>query len=179
MNFASKIKKIFNIFGNDDLHKKDRFDNKINNTHIDSDAILSLTSACVDLENNLDIHSTGKCGICVKDVNTTSFENMKKHVSDFLQIVSNEKNNKNLSFSYNSLLDDYNYLWFVLNGKKIEDIIVGINAIGDAIHEKGFSRQLLAAVFAFTTGYENLDGKSKYRINSSDSNIAKTQYPYL
>ncbi|MGD1838173.1 MAG: PspA-associated protein PspAB, partial [Nitrososphaeraceae archaeon] len=104
------------------------------------------------------------------------FEDMRKYVRDFLQIVSDQQNTKNLSFSYNVLLDDYNYLWFILNGKKIEDIIVGINAIGDTIHEKGFSRQLLAAVFEFTNRYDKLDKKSKYDTNVSDSNITKTQY---
>ncbi|MGD1835146.1 MAG: PspA-associated protein PspAB, partial [Nitrososphaeraceae archaeon] len=101
MNLVRKIKNIFNTLGNNGINKKDQFDNKINNTHIDSNAILSLTSACIDLENNLGITSTGKCGICVKDVNTALFEDMRKYVRDFLQIVSDQQNTKNLSFSYN------------------------------------------------------------------------------
>ncbi len=140
-------------------YDSDQRKDKISNSYIDSDSISSLSSASLKLEDELGIKSTGRCGICVKDVNLESFTDMKKYVENFLGIASNEKKNENLSFSFNSLLDEYNYLWFILNGQKIEDLVAGINAVGDTIHEKGFSRQLLAAVFEFTSGYENRNGQ--------------------
>jgi len=45
----------------------------------------------------------------------------------------------------------------MLEGNVIEDIAVTINAIGDTSHERGYSRQLLAAIFEFTSVY-NVDG---------------------
>jgi hypothetical protein len=45
----------------------------------------------------------------------------------------------------------------MLEGNSFEDMAVTINAIGDTNHERGYSRQLLAAIFEFTSVY-NVDG---------------------
>jgi hypothetical protein len=40
-------------------------------------------------------------------------------------------------------------MWIVFEGKRIEDLLAGLTATGDMVAEKGFSDQLLAAVFEF------------------------------
>jgi hypothetical protein len=80
-------------------------------------------------------------------------------------------------FSYQSIVDDYGYLWFMLEGKAIEDIAVAINAIGDTIHEKGYSRQLLAAIFEFTSGYNvEINRPGMDNVISAVNNNNKNQY---
>jgi hypothetical protein len=75
------------------------------------------------------------------------------------------------------MVDNYGYLWFILEGKAIEDIAVAINAIGDTIHEKGYSRQLLAAIFEFTSGYD-VDGNrpGMDNVNNSVNSNNKNQF---
>jgi hypothetical protein len=42
-------------------------------------------------------------------------------------------------------------MWIVLEGKRIEDLLAGLTAVGDIVEERGFSDQLLAAVFEFSS----------------------------
>ena len=137
----------------------------INNSNIDSEAISSLTSAYAKLENTLGLKSTGRCSVCVKDISIESFEEMKKYIENFLGIATGTGANQNtssLDISFGTVIDDYGYLWFVLDGRTPEDIIVTLRAVGDVIHEKGFSRQLLAAVFEFTDGYGKSNDSYQY-----------------
>ena len=150
MGFFNKIKKTFNINDND------RDDNNINNTisnpFIDSQAIESLSLACIKLDENLGLKSTGRCGICVTSINSESFKQMKDYIDNLLKVVI-DKENINFDVTFNSIIDNYGYLWFIIKGKTIAEIVAVINAVGDSIHEKGFSRQLLANIFEFSSGY--------------------------
>jgi hypothetical protein len=150
MGFFNKIKKTFNINDND------RDDNNINNTisnpFIDSQAIESLSLACIKLDENLGLKSTGRCGICVKNINSESFKQMKDYIDNLLKVVIDKKD-INFDVTFNSIIDNYGYLWFIIKGKTIAEIVAVINSVGDSIHEKGFSRQLLANIFEFSSGY--------------------------
>jgi hypothetical protein len=150
MGFFNKIKKTLKIDDND------RDDNNINNTisnpFIDSQAIESLSLACIKLDENLGLKSTGRCGICVKSINSESFKQMKDYIDNLLKVVTDKKN-INFDVTFNSIIDNYGYLWFIIKGKTIAEIVAVINAVGDSIHEKGFSRQLLANIFEFSSGY--------------------------
>src|ERR671913_1629245 len=148
MGFFSKIKKTLGISDND----KDKNNNNISNPFIDSESIASLSLACIKLDENLGLKSTGRCGIFVKSVNSETFKQMKEHVDNFLKVVIDKKN-INFDVTFDSKIDNYGYLWFIIKGKTIAEIVAVINAVGDSIHEKGFSRQLLANIFEFSSGY--------------------------
>jgi hypothetical protein len=157
----------FNFLRKEKGKNDDNQNDRIGNPYIDNKAISALSTAYVKLDNKLGLKSTGRCGILVKNVDIPEFSDMKQYINNFLSNV----------FSYQSIVDDYGYLWFMLKGKAIEDIAVAINAIGDTIHEKGYSRQLLAAIFEFTSGY-NADGNrlGMDNINTAVNNSNKNQY---
>jgi len=148
MEFFTKIKRALGISNN----INDENNNKINNPFIDSESIAALSLACIKLDDNFGLKSTGKCGIFVKSVNSETFKQMKEHVDNFLKNVIDKKNT-DFDITFESKIDNYGYLWFIIKGKSIEEIVAVINAIGDIIHEKGFSRQLLANIFEFSSGY--------------------------
>ena len=127
----------------------------INNSFIDSEAIESLSRASIKIDEKFGLKSSGKCGICVKAVETEQFKEMKEFIDKFLSIATTNKEKSDIDISYSSLIDEYGYLWFMLKGTKLEDLISSISSIGDTIHEKGFSKQLLATIFEFTSGYQN------------------------
>jgi hypothetical protein len=149
MRFFNKIKKILKINNNNT-------NNTISNPFIDSQAIESLSLACIKLDENLGLKSTGRCGICVKSINSESFKQMKDYIDNLLKVVIDKKN-INFDVKFDSKIDNYGYLWFIIKGKTIAEIVAVINAIGDSIHEKGFSRQLLANIFEFSSGYSEND----------------------
>jgi hypothetical protein len=138
----------------------------ITNSFIDSEAIESLSRASIKLDEKFGLKSSGKCGICVKAVEIEQFKEMKEFIDNFLSIATTNKEKSGIDISYSSLIDEYGYLWFILKGTKLEDLISSISSIGDTIHEKGFSKQLLATIFEFTSGYRN-DTSKNNNIGSS------------
>lgn len=154
----------------------DNQSDKIDNPYIDNKAISALSTAYVKLDDKLGLKSTGRCGILVKNVDIPEFSDMKQYINNFLSNVS-DKQKIGWDFSYQSIVDNYGYLWFILEGKAIEDIAVAINAIGDTVHEKGYSRQLLAAIFEFTSGYA-VDGNrpGMDNVNTAVNDNNKNQY---
>jgi PspAB-like protein len=158
MGFFGKLKR---VISNSTREDHDRVNDKIHNPETDSSAISSLARACIRLEDNLGLKSTGRCSICVKNVDTETFRDMKQYVENFLNIASDKKD---IAFhiSFHSLVDDFGYLWFILEGKEMSDIVVALDSVGDTIHEKGFSNQLLAAAFEFTSGYGSNTSDTSY-----------------
>ena len=145
MGFFSFLRK----YGENNGHK---YNNQIDNSFIDNQAISSLLKSYIKLDDSLGLKSTGKCGILVKNMNIPKFTDMKQYVDNVIANIS-DKQKMGWELTCRSAVDNYGYLWFVLEGKAIEEIVVALNAIGDIVHEKGFSRQLLAAVFELTSGY--------------------------
>ena len=141
----------------------------INNSIIDNKAISSLSTAYSKLEDELGLKMTGRCGITVKSVQVQDFSEMKQYIDSFLSIAS-DKEKTGWNFTYKSLVDKYGYLWFLLKGREMHDMVVAISSIGDTIHEKGFSRQLLAAIFECTTGYNVNDSSSSSRSLNKENN---------
>ncbi len=158
MGFFGKLKR---VISNSTRGDYDGAKDKIHNPETDSSAISSLSTACIRLEDNLGLKSTGRCSICVKNVDTETFREMKQYVENFLNIASDKKDIA-FDISFHSLVDDFGYLWFILEGKEMSDIVPALDSVGDTIHEKGFSNQLLAAAFEFTSGYGSNTSDTSY-----------------
>jgi len=150
MGFFGKLKRVISNATRSDYDGG--AGDKINDPETDSNAISSLSTACIRLEEHLGVKSTGRCSICVKNVDTESFREMKQYVDNFLNVAIDKKDIA-FDISFHSLVDNYGYLWFILEGKEMASIVSALDAVGDTIHEKGFSNQLLAAAFEFTSGY--------------------------
>jgi len=58
--------------------------------------------------------------------------------------------NPEFDLAYRTVTDSYGYVWIVLEGRHIEDLLAGLTAVGDTVEEKGFSDQILAAIFEFS-----------------------------
>ena len=62
--------------------------------------------------------------------------------------------------TWRTITDSYGYMWILFEGKRIEDLLAGLTAVGDIVEERGFSDHLLAAVFEFSSERE---ATSRYR----------------
>src|ERR671923_889329 len=136
--------------------------------YADSDAIFSLSSAYITLETKLGLKSTGRCALSVKSINGTHFTEMKNDVQRFLDISKTD-----FELTYRTVTDSYGYFWLIIEGKNMESILAGIAAVGDTIEERGFSSQLLAAIFEFNSREKN---NSQYLIYNYKSNKF---YPFV
>jgi hypothetical protein len=96
------------------------------------------------LQIKLGLKITSRCGLTIKEVSGTFFYEMEQDIKRFLGSLQPE-----FDVSFRTLTDSYGYLWIILEGSRIEDLLAGLTAVGDTVEEKGFSDQLLAAVFEF------------------------------
>lgn len=129
------------------LRKKGNY--RTNEHRIDSDALFSLSSAHITLETKLNLRSTGKAAIGLKSVSGRLFAETIEEIKHFLDVSKTDSD-----LSYKVIKDSYGYLWIILQCRKIEDIISGMSAVGQIVHNRDFSKQLFAALFQFSN-YNN------------------------
>ena len=91
------------------------------------------------------LKNSGRGALSLKSISGMYFNEMKDDIKRFLDISKTD-----FELTYRTVTDSYGYLWVILEGKRMEDLLAGISAIGDTVDEKGFSNQLLAAIFEFT-----------------------------
>ena len=92
---------------------------------------------------------TGRCAVTFKTVSGTFFYEMGNDIKQFLGSLNSE-----FDLSFRTITDTYGYMWIILEGRKIEDLLAGLTAVSDMVVEKGFSDQLLAAIFEFSSERE-------------------------
>jgi hypothetical protein len=125
------------------------------------EGIFSLASAYITLETKLGLTSTNRCGICIKSVNGAYFSDTVSEVQEFLKISSSEFRTEHVIVT-----DKYGYLWIMMKGMSVEDILVASNGIADVIIDRGFRNQMLAAAFEFrkvVTLSSNLDRRPQLK----------------
>ncbi|MFL6363280.1 MAG: PspA-associated protein PspAB [Nitrososphaeraceae archaeon] len=145
-----------------------------NKSKIDSEAIFSLSSATITLETKLGLKPTGRCALAAKSASGMYFNEMKDEIERFLNISKPD-----FELEYRTIIDSYGYLWVILKGRTIEDILAAITAIGDTIQEKGFSSQLLASIFELSREQKSNNSennKMQYLIYNYKSNKF---YPFV
>jgi hypothetical protein len=126
----------------------------------DSDLIFSLSSSHITLDTKIGLVTTGRCALVIKTNSGQYFREMEQEVKRFLDVMEREESSA-FDLHYDTITDYQDYLWIVLYGKRIEDLLAGLTAVGDVVVERGFSNQMLAAVFQF---YNERDNKSSFLI---------------
>ena len=153
MNFLKRL-------GNTNYHAK--------NHQLDSEALFTLSSGQISLESKLNLKSTGKAAISLKSVSGRFFADTMSEVQNFLDVSKTDS-----GLSYQVANDSYGYLWIILQSAEIEDIISAISAVGQTINDRGFSKQLFAAVFQFSN-----NNKTNNRYLIYNYNLNKF-YPFV
>jgi hypothetical protein len=120
----------------------------------DSDLIFSLSSSHITLDRKGGLVTTGRCLLVIKTNGGQYFREMEQEVKRFLNALETEDSSA-VDLHYDTITDYHGYLWIVLYGKRIEDLLAGLTAVGDLVMERGFSDQILAAVFQFYNERDN------------------------
>jgi hypothetical protein len=120
----------------------------------DSDLIFSLSSSHITLDRKVGLVTTGRCLLVIKTNGGQYFREMEQEVKRFLNALETEDSSA-VDLHYDTITDYHGYLWIVLYGKRIEDLLAGLTAVGDLVIERGFSDQILAAVFQFYNERDN------------------------
>jgi hypothetical protein len=121
---------------------------------MDSEALFTLSSGQISLETKLNLKSTGKAAISLKSVSGRFFAETMSEIQNFLDVSKTDSD-----LSYQVVNDSYGYLWIILQSSEIEDIISAISAVGQTINDRGFSKQLFAAVFQFSNNNNKINNR--------------------
>ena len=120
----------------------------------DSDLIFSLSSSHITLDRKIGLVTTGRCVLVIKTNGGQYFREMEQEVKRFLDALETEDSSA-VDLHHDTITDYHGYLWIVLYGKRIEDLLAGLTAVGDLVMERGFSNQIVAAVFQFYNERDN------------------------
>jgi hypothetical protein len=108
------------------------------------DRLFAMSTAYVTLQASLNITTRGGAAIVFQPLATADFESI---VTDMEQVV--RATAADSGTSVDSKDDSYGFRWLVLRGNDFDDLVVGINAVSDALEAGGYGDRVLCAVFSF------------------------------
>jgi hypothetical protein len=108
------------------------------------DRLFALTTAYVTLATGHGIESKGVAAIVFQPLATADFEAIVSEMEEILRGTGEETGT-----TIETTSDEHDYRWIILRDDDLEDLVVGINAVSDALAVGGYGDRVLAAVFAF------------------------------
>jgi hypothetical protein len=108
------------------------------------DRLFALTTAYIGLEAQQGIKTRGAAAIVFQPLATGDFQSIVTEMEEVLQGTGTE---------YGSTIetkdDEFGYRWMIIRDPDLDDLVVGVNAVSDALAVGGYGDRTLAAVFAF------------------------------
>ena len=109
------------------------------------DRLFAMSTAYVTLETAHGMRNGGKAGIVFQAEATADFARILADAEEVLRATGEETGT-----TVDTKDDEFGYRWVVLSDPDVEDLVVGINAIKDALDVGGYGARILAVVFRFT-----------------------------
>jgi hypothetical protein len=108
------------------------------------DRLFALSTAYVTLDTGHQIKTRGVAAIVFQPLATADFESITGEMEEILRGTGEETGT-----TIETTDDEHGYRWMILRDDDIEDLIVAVNAVSDALVVGGYGDRVLAAVFAF------------------------------
>lgn len=111
------------------------------------DRLFAMSTAYVTLDTSHDVHSRGVAAIVFQPLATADFSQIVKDMEDVVRSTGEETGT-----TIDTSDDSFGYRWMIVRDDEVEDLVVAINAVNEAIALGGYGDRVLAAVFAFEDG---------------------------
>ena len=111
------------------------------------EALFALPSAAVTMEVELGLKPAGVAAVVFKPLSAGEFVRAENELQELLDVAARESSSRLERRS-----DDYGYEWLIVRDDQFEDLVTTVHLIASELAERGFSEQLLAAVFRFDGG---------------------------
>jgi len=108
------------------------------------DRLFAMSTAYVTLDTSHGIKTRGTAGIVFQPLATADFESIAGEMEEILSGTGADTGT-----TIRTSDDEHGYRWMILSDDDIEDLVVGVNAVSDALAVGGYGDRVLAAVFAF------------------------------
>jgi hypothetical protein len=117
--------------------------------------LFAMSTAYVGLEAQQSIRTRGSAAIVFQPLATGDFATIVQEMEEVLRGTGEETDS-----TIETSDDSFGYRWMIIRDPDIEDLVVGVNAVNDALEVGGYGERVLCAVFAF----EDAQGKPLYFI---------------
>lgn len=117
--------------------------------------LFAMSTAYVGLEAQQNIRTRGAAAIVFQPLATGDFATIVEEMEEVLRGTGEETDS-----TIETTDDAFGYRWMVIRDPDIEDLVVGVNAVNDALEVGGYGERVLCAVFA----YEDAKAKPLYFI---------------
>jgi hypothetical protein len=103
-----------------------------------------MSTAVLTLETDQRLTPTGTAAICFKRIASGPFNALKADLDQLLQLASKDE-----QLSMKTYEDALGYDWFIFTGTDFQALVTTLHVASQTLMEKGYSSQLLFAIFAF------------------------------
>ena len=117
--------------------------------------LFAMSTAYVGLEAQQSIRTRGTAAIVFQPLATGDFATIVQEMEEVLRGTGEETDS-----TIETSDDSFGYRWMIIRDPDIEDLVVGVNAVNDALEVGGYGERVLCAVFAF----EDAQGRPLYFI---------------
>jgi hypothetical protein len=108
------------------------------------DRLFAMTTAYIELDTGQGIRSRGRAAIVFQPLRTGDFQQIVAEVEEILRGTGQETGS-----TVEQHEDTFGYRWTIVRDDEVEDLVVGLNAVGEQLALSGYGDRLLCAVFAF------------------------------
>ncbi len=108
------------------------------------DHLFALSTAYVQLQVAHNITTRGKAAIVFQPLGTADFAAIVTEMEEVVRGTSQETGTTVATHE-----DSFQYQWLIVADDDVEDLVVALNAVGEALRAGGYADRVLCAVFAF------------------------------
>jgi hypothetical protein len=119
------------------------------------DRLFAVSTAYVTLQTSFGVRPRGVSALVFQPLATGDFAQIVSEMEEVVRATGAETGTE-----LDTKADDFGYRWMILRDPDVEDLVVGVNAVAEALQTGGYGDRLLAAVFVF----EDDQGKPLYFI---------------
>lgn len=109
-----------------------------------NDRLFAMSTAGVTLEGELGLTPTGRAAIVFQPIANANFDAIVKDMEEVLGATGDE-----YGTTIEKRDDTFGYRWMIVVDPDFEDLVVGLNAVAEALRSGGYDDRVLAAVFPF------------------------------
>jgi hypothetical protein len=112
-----------------------------------SDRLFAMSTAYVALDAAHEVRTRGVAAIVFQPLATADFAGIVRDMEEVVRSTGSETGT-----TIETSDDSFGYRWMILRDDDVEDLVVGVNAVNEALEIGGYGDRVLAAVFAFEDG---------------------------
>jgi hypothetical protein len=109
-----------------------------------ADRLFAMSTAYVTMQEELGLKPSGQAALAFQRLDTADFDSIVDDMEELLGATGEESGT-----TIEKRDDSMGYRWMILSDPDMEDLVVGLNAVNEALKGGGYGDRILAAVFPF------------------------------